>query len=491
MAMVPQTQKLHFILLPHLSHGHLIPMTDIAKLLAQHGVTVTMITTPLNAAVSKPIVDRAIESGLQIQLLQVQFPCTDVGLPEGCESMDALPSKDMFRNLLIGISKLQQPVEQILAKLNPRPSCIIADKNFAWAERTALKFQIPRFVFDGTSCFSLLCTHNIIVSKICESVGELEPFVIPGLPDRIEITKAQLPNAVNIVPSNTTDIRNEIREAEQTAFGVIVNSFEELEPAYIREFRKVRGEKVWCIGPVSLTNQDNLDKVARGNKSSIDESQCLKWLDSWKPSSVVYVCLGSLGRLSSAQLIELGLGLEASNQPFIWTIRGGDKLEELEKWILEEKFEDRIRGRGLLIRGWAPQLLILSHPAIGGFLTHCGWNSTLEGICAGLPMITWPLFAEQFYNEKLIVQVLKIGVSLGAEFAVPWAEEEKFGVALKREEFKRAINQLMEEGEAAQERRKRARELGEMAKTAIEGSSYLNMKLLIQDVTQQVVGKLI
>ncbi|KAM4078457.1 hypothetical protein ACJW30_09G038800 [Castanea mollissima] len=422
MAMVPQTQMLHFILLPHLSHGHLIPMTDIAKLLAQQGVTVTMITTPHNAALSKPIIDRAIESGLQIQLLQVQFPCTDVGLPEGCESMDALPSKDMFRNLLIGISKLQQPVEQILAELNPRPSCIISDKNFAWAERTALKFQIPR-------------------------------------------------------------------EAEQTAFGVIVNSFEELEPAYIREFRKVRGEKVWCIGPVSLTNQDNLDKVARGNKATIDESQCLKWLDSWKPSSVVYVCLGSLSRSSSAQLIELGLGLEASNQPFIWTIRGGDKLEELEKWIFEEKFEDRVRGRGLLIRGWAPQLLILSHPAIGGFLTHCGWNSTLEGICAGLPMITWPLFAEQFYNEKLIVQVLKIGVSLGA--VVPWSEEEKFGVALKREEFKRAINQLMEEGEAAQERRKRVRELGGMAKTAIEGSSYLNMKLLIQDVMQQVVGKLI
>ena len=143
-----------------------------------------------------------------------------------------------------------------------------------------------------------------------------------------------------------------------------------------------------------------------------------------------------------------------------------------------------------MIRGWAPQLLILSHPAIGGFLTHCGWNSTLEGICAGLPMITWPLFAEQFYNEKLMVQVLKIGVSLGVEFVVSWAGE-KFGVVLKREEFKRAINQLMEEGEAAQERRKRARELGEMAKTAIEGSSYLNMKLLIQDVMQQVVGKLI
>ena len=100
------------------------------------------------------------------------------------------------------------------------------------------------------------------------------------------------------------------------------------------------------------------------------------------------------------------------------------------------------------------------------------------------------MFADQFYNEKFIVQVLKVGVSLGAEFVVNWGEEEKFGVVLNRDEFIRAIDQLMEEGEAGEERRKRARELGEMAKGAMEGSSYLNMKLLIQDVMQQVMGKL-
>ena len=402
--------------------------------------------------------------------------------------MDTLPSNDIFRNLLTGISMLQQPVEQILAELNPRPSCIISNKYFAWTDRTARKFLIPRIVFDGTSCFALLCTHNLITSRVYENVRELEPFVVPGLPDRIELTKPQLPNAVNIVPSNTSDIRNEARQAELAAFGLIVNTFEELEPAYVREFRKVRGQKLWCIGPVSLTNQDNLDKAARGNKASIDESQCLKWLDSWKPNSVVYVCLGSLSRSTSAQLIELGLGLEASNRPFIWIIRGGEKLEELEKWILQENFEERVRGRGLLIRGWAPQLLILSHPAIAGFLTHCGWNSTLEGICAGLQMLTWPLFADQFFNEKFVVQVLKIGVSLGAEFAISWGDEEKFGVVMRREAFIRGIDQLMDEGEEGQDRRKRARELGEMAKRATEGSSYLNMKVLIQDVMQQVMG---
>ncbi|GMP50189.1 hypothetical protein CsSME_00016907 [Camellia sinensis var. sinensis] len=101
----------------------------------------------------------------------------------------------------------------------------------------------------------------------------------------------------------------------------------------------------------------------RGNKASIDENQCLKWLNSWNPGSVVYACLGTLTRLTTPQLAELGLGLEASKMPFIWVRRGGERKEEIDKWLLED---------GPLIRGWAPQVLILSHRAIGGFLTHCG-----------------------------------------------------------------------------------------------------------------------
>ncbi|KAA8516605.1 hypothetical protein F0562_016889 [Nyssa sinensis] len=441
--MASQDHLLHFVLLPHLAHGHLIPMIDMAKLLAQHGVTVTIISTPLNAARFTTMIDRAIKCGLRIQLLQVPFPSIEAGLPEGCESMDTLPSA------------------RLVQKLAP---C--------------------------HHCFSLLCTHNILNSKVHERVPESEPFVVPGLPDRIELTRAQLPGAVNM--GDVKDTRNRIRAAELAADGVVVNSFEELEPAYVEEFRKVRGSKVWCIGPVSLCNKENVDRAERGNRASIDESQCLKWLDSKEPSSVVYACLGSLSRLTPPQLIEFGLGLEASNRPFIWVIRGGNKSEELEKWILEEGYEERSSGRGLLIRGWAPQILILSHPAIGGFLTHCGWNSTLEGISAGVPMITWPLFAEQFYNEKFVVQILRIGVRLGAEFAVKWGEEEKFGVLIKREEVKKAIDQLMDGGDEGQERRKIARNLGKMANRAIQegGSSFHNMKILIQEVQQLVMGNL-
>lgn len=488
--MAPQRHQLHFVLLPHLAQGHLIPMVDMARLLAKHGVTVTVITTPLNAARVSTIIGRAAESGLRIQLLQVMFPSAEAGLPDGCESMDTLPSRDSMKNLLLAISILQLPIEQLIDELQPHPSCIVSDKNLAWTADTARKFCIPRLVFDGTSCFSLLCTHNILISKVHERVSESEPFVVPGLPDHIVLTKAQLPGAVNIGSTDLKDIRSEIRAAEQAAYGVVVNTFEELESAYVQEFRKARGDKVWCIGPVSLCNKENLDKAQRGNKASVDENLCLKWLDSWKPSSVVYACLGSLSRITSPQLIELGLGLEASKQPFVWVIRGGTKLDELDKWLLEEGFEDRLKGQGLLIRGWAPQVLILSHPAIGGFLTHCGWNSTLEGLCAGVPMITWPMFAEQFYNEKFVVQVLGIGVSVGMEFAVKWGEEEKFGVLIKRDQVKTAMDQLMGEGEEGQERRNRARVLGEIAKKAMGegGSSYLNMEFLIQDIMQQVKG---
>nr|GEX04156.1 UDP-glycosyltransferase 73C6-like [Tanacetum cinerariifolium] len=138
------------------------------------------------------------------------------------------------------------------------------------------------------------------------------------------------------------------------------------------------------------------------------------------------------------------------------------------------------------IRDWAPQVLILSHPSVGGFLTHCGWNSVLESVSAGVPMITWPMFAEQFLNEKLVVQVLGVGVGVGAQVVVHWGEEEKFGVTVKSEDIKDSIEKVMDVGIEGNERRKKAKVLGRVAKKAIEegGSSHCNLTLLIQDLKE-------
>ncbi|KAI8563247.1 hypothetical protein RHMOL_Rhmol03G0097900 [Rhododendron molle] len=485
--MAAQTQQLHFILFPLMAQGHMIPVIDIARLLAQRGVTVTIVTTPHNANRFRAIVTRAIESGLSIRFLELRFPCEEAGLPEGCENLDLLPSMDWASKFFVATSMLQQPLEEELGEMEPKPSCIISDMGFPWTSELASKFHIPRIVFHGTCCFSLLCSHNLKLYNVLDNLkSESEPFVVPGLPDPIELTRAQLPGFNTPSSSPLKRVSDQIKEAEKAAYGVVVNTFEELETEYVKEFKKAKGGKVWCIGPVSLCNKEVSDKAERGKKPSIEGTHCLDWLDLQDPGSVVYVCLGSLSRLTASQMIDIGLGLEESNRPFIWVVK--ETSDELEKWISEEGFGERTKDRGLLIRGWAPQVLILSHPAVGLFFTHCGWNSTLEGVCAGVPMMTWPMFAEQFCNEKLVVQVLRIGVSVGGGVPMQWGEENKVGVLVKKDVVKEGIDDLLDGGEEGEVRRERARKLGDMARRAIEegGSSHLNMNLLIQDIMEKV-----
>ncbi|KAM0045561.1 putative trans-zeatin O-beta-D-glucosyltransferase [Helianthus debilis subsp. tardiflorus] len=480
-----EQNQLHFLIIPLGSPGHYIPTIDMAKLLAQHGVRVTIVTTPVNALRFGSILDQAIESGLPICFLEFSFPYKEFGIPEGCESIDDLPSLGLASALMQAYRSIQTQIEQYIEKLDPRPNCMLADTFLLWPGDTAKKFQIPIVIFDGMNCFTLMCNHVLHLSKVHESVGDSELFVLPGLPDRIELTRSQLPFTFNSTIKGMSDYNEKLRISESEAYGVVVNSFEELEQAYVDKYQQEKGDNVWCIGPLSLCHKDELEKVQRGNKSSVHKNDCLKWLDSQEKGSVMYACLGSVSRVEPAQLIELALALESSKRPFIWVVRAGHKTEKIEKWIDKEGFEERTKDRALLIHGWAPQLLVLSHPAIGGFLTHCGWNSTLEGVCAGVPMVTWPQFQEQFYNEKLVVQVLRTGISVGAQKTSGLlVNEDKPGELVKSETFLKAIEIVMEEGKEGEERRKRAKELSKIANTSIEvgGSSHRNMTRLIEDI---------
>ncbi|KAK7396607.1 hypothetical protein VNO78_17733 [Psophocarpus tetragonolobus] len=473
----------HFVLFPLMAQGHMIPMMDIAKILVHRHVIVTVVTTPHNAARFTSIIDRYIDSGFPIRLVQLQFPCEGTGVPHGCENLDMIPSLATATSFFKATRLLQQPAEQLFQELTPPPSCIISDMCLPFTIHIAKKFNIPRISFGGINCFYILCMHNIGIYKVTESIAsDSESFVVPGIPDKIEMTKAQADLPMN---ESWKEFGEEIMAAEMASYGVIMNSFEELEPAYAMGYKKIRGDKLWCIGPVSLINKDHLDKAERG-RASIDVSRHLQWLDCQKSGTVIYACLGSICNLTAPQLIELGLALEASQRPFIWVIREGSYSEELEKWIKEYGFEEKTNGRSLLIRGWAPQILILSHSAIGGFITHCGWNSTLEAICAGVPMVTWPLFADQFLNENLVVQVLKIGVKVGVKIPVKWGKELEIGVQVNKEDVERAIVKLLDETRESEERRKRVRELAEMATRAVEqgGSSHSNVTFLIEDIVQ-------
>ncbi|KFK34552.1 hypothetical protein AALP_AA5G160900 [Arabis alpina] len=497
--MVSKAKRLHFVLIPLMAQGHLIPMVDISKILAQQGNIVTLISTPQNASRFEETVGRArSESGLEIHVVKFPLPYKEFGLPENCETLDTLPSKDLLRTFYDAVDELQEPLERFLEEQEIPPSCIISDKCLTWTSKTAKRFKIPRIVFHGMCCFSLLSSHNVHLHSPHLSVSSgSEPFLIPGLPHKIEIARAQLPGAFEKL-ANMDDVREKMREVESEAFGVIVNSFQELEPGYAEAYAEAIKKKVWFVGPVSLCNDRMVDLFERGNNGNIaiSETECSMFLDSMKPRSVLYACLGSLCRLIPNQLIELGLGLEESGKPFIWVLKTEEKhMNELNEWLNREKFEERVRGRGIVIKGWSPQAMILSHGSTGGFLTHCGWNSTIEGICFGIPMITWPLFAEQFLNEKLIVEVLKIGVRVGVEIPVRWGDEERVGVLVKKHSVVEAIMLLMDGDDDDDDddsefvrRRRRIQELAVMARKAVEekGSSSTNVSILIQDVFEQL-----
>ncbi|KAI3986936.1 hypothetical protein MKX01_039871 [Papaver californicum] len=471
--------QLHIFFFPFVAYGHMIPTIDIAKLFAARGVKTTIILTPLNASVLSDSVDRERSLGLDIHIQVIKFPAVEAGLPEGLESCDDMTSPEMVPKLFIAVKMLQEPLEQLIEE--HQPDSVVADMFLPFATDAASKYGIPRFVFHGTSFYSQCVEESLIRHKPYVGItSDREPFLVPGLPDKIEMNRLQLNEHLKAENGFFTEVRDLFRDAEQRSYGILVNSFKELEPAYAVHYDKVMGKRAWAVGPVSLRNRDNIDKVQRGKKTAIDEHFILNWLDSKKPNSVLYICFGSMSRFGKAQLLEIAAGLEDSGTSFIWVVRAIKKEEE--EGFLPTGFEDRMDGKGLIIREWAPQVLILDHPAVGGFMTHCGWNSILEGLSAGVPTVTWPLFAEQFHNENFITQVLKIGIRVGVEKWHSWMEAEDVGA--RKEKIANVVSRLMGDGEEGKNMRMRAKELGNKAKEAVEegGSSYETLTALIQEL---------
>jgi len=194
------------------------------------------------------------------------------------------------------------------------------------------------------------------------------------------------------------------------SYGVIVNSCDAVEGRVIEAFNEGLMEgttpPVFCIGPVISS------APSRG-----DDDGCLSWLDSQPSQSVVFLSFGSMGRFSRTQLREIAIGLEKSEQRFLWVVRSefeeGDSGEppSLEE-LLPEGFLERTKEKGIVVRDWAPQGAILSHDSVGGFVTHCGWNSVLEAVCEGVPMVAWPLYAEQKLNKVVLVEEMKVGLAV-------------------------------------------------------------------------------
>ncbi|XP_044346488.1 UDP-glucose iridoid glucosyltransferase-like [Triticum aestivum] len=195
-----------------------------------------------------------------------------------------------------------------------------------------------------------------------------------------------------------------IMESARYSSGVIINTFSELEGADLQKIIHGVGVPVYAVGP--------LHKISSGAQSSLLDADktCLNWLDKQEAKSVLFVSLGSLASMTHEELVETAWGLANSCMPFLWVIRK-NLVQCSRKVGLLEGFEEVTRGRGMVV-SWAPQQEVLGHQAVGGFWTHNGWNSTLESICEGVPMICRPHFADQMINARYVQEFWKIGFQL-------------------------------------------------------------------------------
>ncbi|GFY86909.1 UDP-glucosyl transferase 89B1 [Actinidia rufa] len=202
------------------------------------------------------------------------------------------------------------------------------------------------------------------------------------LPERDDITDEDTPISFPEIPNSPI--------YPWSKLSTVYRSYVEGDPAseFIKDGRELGHDRVWAVGPLLHPNDASAE---RGGSSSGLTRDVMTWLDKCEDRSVVYVCFGSQAVLTNKQMEELGLGLEKSGVRFL-CIKEPTKGQVEGEWsLVPSGFEDRVAGKGLVVRGWAPQVLILRHRVIGAFLTHCGWNSVLEAIVyGGVPMLSWP-----------------------------------------------------------------------------------------------------
>ncbi|KAJ1413785.1 UDP-glycosyltransferase family, conserved site [Sesbania bispinosa] len=447
------------VMIPSPGMGHLIPMIEFAKRIIQHHNLQVTFVIPTEGPPSKAqitVLQALPKSISHIFLPPVSFsdlpPHSKIETLISLTVLRSLPSlRDTFRSF---------SATHTLAAL-------LVDLFGTDAFDVAAEFNVSPYIFYPSTAMALslfLYLPQLDQEVHCEYNELTEPVKIPGCvpvhgKDLLDPVQDRTNDAYKWVLHHT----KRYREAE----GIIENSFLELEQGAIKELQKEEPGKppVYPVGP--LVKMD-------GGMNASDE-QCLRWLDDQPHGSVLFVSFGSGGTLTSAQINELAFGLEMSEQRFLWVVRSpNDKVANASYFsadsqhdpfgFLPKGFVERTKGRGLVVSSWAPQPQVLAHGSTGGFLTHCGWNSILESVVNGVPLVAWPLYAEQKMNAVLLTQDIKVALR-------PKIGENGL---MERQEIASVVKCLME-GEEGKKLRYQMKDLKEAAaKTLGENGSSRN-----------------
>ncbi|KAI4299058.1 hypothetical protein L6164_032555 [Bauhinia variegata] len=473
-----EARKPHAVLVPYPTQGHINPFLKLAKLLHSKGFSITLVNSEFNHK----------------RLLNSRGPDALKGFPDfRFESIpDGLPpsNKDATQSIVALCDSTRKncsvPFSNLLSKLNdsqasgaPPVSCIISDGIMSFTLEASQQLRIPNvFFWTNSAC-------GFMSFKVCNNL--MERGLIP-LKDASYLTNGHLDTIIDWIPGmknislrdlpgiyRTTDPNDilldfvvEQIEATSKASAVILPTFNALEPEILDALSSMF-PKLYTIGPLELL----LDHAADSSLESIncslwkEESECLKWLDSKETNSVLYVNFGSVIVMSPQKLVEFAWGLANGKKNFLWVIR--PDLIEGDAAVVPPEIVAETRERGLMV-DWCPQEKVLKHPAIAGFLSHCGWNSTLESITSGVPLICCPFFNDQIVNSRYVCTEWGLGMKMDSD-------------DVKRDEVEKLVRELVhsEKGKKMREKAMWWKKMAEEA-TGANGSSFLNLEILINQV---------
>ncbi|KAK1317858.1 putative UDP-rhamnose:rhamnosyltransferase 1 [Acorus calamus] len=379
-------RSLHVVMFPWLAFGHMVPFLELSKALAKRGHHITYVSTPRNLKRLPPLPPHLTQT---ITFVALPFPSID-GLPDQAEATSDLPLESV-EYLKKAYDELKTPITTLISAR--RPDWIIHDFSSYWLPDVASELGVPCAYFSTFPAAVLAVWEPCLkLSSRCAPPEKLverltSPPELADFPTKV----ANLPfEAKQLLDFNFTVNASGVSDALRLGTSIrrcralLVRGCLEFESDWFSLLAKLYETRIIPVGPLTPSAEEDSTRE--------DDPKVFEWLDKQPPKSVVYVAFGSEAHPSREQAREIALGLEASGLSFFWVTR--------DAWM-PSGFKERIKGRGFIQMGWVPQMKILAHEAIGGFMTHSGWGSLIEVMQFGIPLVFFPIMIDQGINARV------------------------------------------------------------------------------------------
>ncbi|KAL0382832.1 UNVERIFIED_CONTAM: UDP-glycosyltransferase 75C1 [Sesamum calycinum] len=463
----------HVLLVTFPAQGHINPSLQFAKRLIEMGIEVTFATSVYARRRMEKTAARDLPKGLS-------FDAFSDGYDDGFTMTDD-PEKYMTEIRSRGTKTLKDTA--LSAAEQGRPiTCLIYTPLVPWASEVAREVNVPSallWIQPATVYDIYYYYFNGFADEIIANSNDPSwKLRLPGLPTLLskrDLPSFMLPDSSERYSFALTFFKEQLEALDvETKPKVLVNTFDSLEPDALKVIHKYELIGVGPLIPSAfLDGKDPSDRLFGGDLFHKSDDY-IEWLNSKPESSVVYVSFGSMLTLPRAQMEEIAKALLGSSRPFLWVIRENEKANE-EKKEEDERLScmEELEKVGRIVP-WCSQLEVLTHPSLGCFVTHCGWNSTLESISCGVPVVAFPRWTDQGTNAKLIEDVWRTGVRVRAD---------EDGL-VESSEIRRCIKEVMDGGEKSRELRENANKWKGLAREAMgeNGSSNKNLKAFFDEV---------